>query len=86
MDKLVVELCLGSSCFARGNSQTLQALEAYLKEEGLSNQDELAGHLCLGNCSKGPNLRIDNETYSGLDTASVLELVKRELYNREWKA
>ena len=86
MDKLVVELCLGSSCLARGNSQTLQALGAYLKEEGLSDQVELAGHLCLGNCSKGPNLRIDNETYSSLDTASVLELVKRELYNRGWKA
>ena len=86
MDKLVVELCLGSSCFARGNSQTLQALEAYLKEEGLSDQVELAGHLCLGNCSKGPNLRIDNETYSGLDTASVLELVEKELYHRGGKA
>jgi len=86
MEKLVVELCLGSSCFARGNFQTLQALEAYLKEEVLSDQVELAGHLCLGNCSKGPNLRIGNETYSGLDTASVLELVKRELYNRAGKA
>ncbi len=86
MEKLVVELCLGSSCFARGNSQTLQALEAYLKEENLSDRVELVGHLCLGNCAKGPNLRIGSETYSGLDTASVLELVKTELHTKGGKA
>ncbi len=86
MEKLVVELCLGSSCFARGNSQTLQALEAYLKEENLSDCVELVGHLCLGNCAKGPNLRIGSETYSGLDTARVLELVKNELHTRGGKA
>ncbi len=83
MDKLVVELCLGSSCFARGNSQTLQALEAFLQEEGLSDRVELVGHLCLGNCAKGPNLRIGSETYSGLDTASVLDLVRAQVHGRE---
>lgn len=83
MEKLVVELCLGSSCFARGNSQTLQALEAYLKEEGLADRVELVGHLCLGNCAKGPNLRIGSETYSGLDTASVLALIRTQLLGGE---
>ena len=79
MEKLVVELCLGSSCFARGNSQTLFALEKYLKETGLTDEVTLVGHLCLGACAKGPNIRIGETTYSGLDTQQVLTLVKQEL-------
>ena len=79
MEKLVVELCMGSSCFARGNAQTLAALETFLQEEGLGERVELVGHLCLGACSKGPNLRIGETTYHGLDTACVLDLVSSAL-------
>lgn len=82
MEKLVVELCMGSSCFARGNAQTLAALETFLKDEGLGELVELVGHLCLGSCSKGPNLRIGETTYSGLDTGSVIDLVRSALKER----
>lgn len=82
MEKLVVELCLGSSCFARGNAQTLGALESYLSDGGYSDRVDLIGHLCLGSCSKGPNLRIGEVTYHGLDTQAVLSLVKQALDER----
>jgi NADH:ubiquinone oxidoreductase subunit E len=38
-----VELCLGSSCFARGNSQALSMLEAYIKEHHLEDKVRLVG-------------------------------------------
>ena len=66
---------MGSSCFARGNSQTLAALESYLQHSGLEDQVELVGHLCMGTCSKGPNVRIGEASYSGLDSQEVLQLV-----------
>ncbi|NCC64184.1 MAG: (2Fe-2S) ferredoxin domain-containing protein [Spirochaetia bacterium] len=83
MEKLVVELCLGSSCFARGNAQTLGALESFISEGGYSDQVELVGHLCLGSCAKGPNIRIGEVTYHGLDTQSVLDLVMQALVGQE---
>ncbi|MGH0054380.1 MAG: (2Fe-2S) ferredoxin domain-containing protein [Sphaerochaetaceae bacterium] len=79
MKKMVVELCMGSSCFARGNSQTLVALESFLQESGLTDRVELVGHLCMGACSKGPNIRIAEKTYQGLAAQDVLQLVKKEL-------
>ncbi len=82
MEKLVVELCMGSSCFARGNSQTLAALESYLLESGLTDSVSLVGHLCMGSCSKGPNIRIDDTTYQGLGTDEVLLLVREALDKR----
>lgn len=63
---VTVELCMGSSCFARGNSMILQALENYISDASLSDRVELVGHLCLGKCNSGPNMRIDGVDYSGL--------------------
>lgn len=85
MEKLVVELCMGSSCFARGNSQTLLELENYLEDNNLKDAVELVGHLCLSSCSKGPNIKIGPVTYSGLDSLCVLDLVRKELIIRGWQ-
>ena len=70
---------MGSSCFARGNSENLQAIEVFLSERGLSDRVELVGHLCLGKCKEGPNLRIAGQDYSGLTPDCVVDILKQEL-------
>lgn len=77
--KITVELCMGSSCFARGNSEILQALESFIAERGLEDNIELVGHLCLGKCNEGPNLRIDGTDYSGIGAEEAIAIVARAL-------
>jgi len=79
MKKITVELCMGSSCFARGNAGTLALLEDYIADKGLGDQVELIGHLCLGSCSEGPNVRIGQTTHSGLAPECVLDLMREAL-------
>ncbi len=74
-----IELCMGSSCFARGNSSALTALESFIDENGLADSIELEGHLCMGRCSKGPHVTIDGKEYSSLDDECIIDLVKAEL-------
>ena len=78
-ENITVEICMGSSCFARGNSENLQAIEAYLTENGLEDRVELIGHLCLGMCKEGPNLRIAGKDYSGIGPNCVVDVLKAEL-------
>jgi NADH:ubiquinone oxidoreductase subunit E len=52
--KPVIEICMGSSCFSRGNSVTLEKVENYLQKLGLAEEVELKGRLCTGTCSSGP--------------------------------
>ena len=78
-ENITVEICMGSSCFARGNSENLQAIEAYLTENGLEDRVELIGHLCLGRCKEGPNLRIAGKDYSGIGSDCVVDVLKAEL-------
>ncbi|MDY5930421.1 MAG: NAD(P)H-dependent oxidoreductase subunit E [Candidatus Ornithospirochaeta sp.] len=74
-----VDLCMGSSCFARGNSSALTDIEAYLEENGLSDRVELEGHLCLGKCNSGPHVRIGDKEYSGIDPDCVVDLIRKAL-------
>jgi len=75
MEKITVELCMGSSCFARGNSKALANIEAFIAENHLEDRVELVGHLCLANCSKGPNVRIGAVQYPGLKPECLVDLV-----------
>lgn len=79
MGNITVELCMGSSCFARGNSQALMNLESYIKEHHLEDQVELVGHLCLNACSDGPNVTIDGVAYQHVDSDVVVDLLEEAL-------
>lgn len=79
MEKILVELCMGSSCFARGNARTLTLLETFIAEENLSDRVELIGHLCLGACSMGPNVKIGEVTHSAIASECVIDLVREAL-------
>ncbi|MBI9095015.1 MAG: NAD(P)H-dependent oxidoreductase subunit E [Sphaerochaeta sp.] len=83
MEKILVELCMGSSCFARGNAQTLTMLENYIAENKLGDRVDLIGHLCLGACSIGPNVRIGDVTHSGISSECVLDLLREALDTQE---
>ncbi|HIV98979.1 MAG TPA: NAD(P)H-dependent oxidoreductase subunit E [Candidatus Ornithospirochaeta avicola] len=70
---------MGSSCFARGNSQVLSAIEGYISENNLEDRVEFEGHLCLGRCNSGPHVSINGKEYSALDADCIIDLLKAEL-------
>ncbi len=72
-----IELCMGSSCFARGNARLLKELEAYCASRK-EDRIELSGHLCLGDCSRGPNVRVDGVLYQGLGAGDIIALLEGE--------
>lgn len=74
--KLTVELCMGSSCFARGNKEALPLIIDYLERQGLKEWVDLKGHLCVDQCSQGPLMRIGEETYRGLTPEAAVDLLR----------
>ena len=80
-----IELCMGSSCFARGNALVLEQLETLLKNEPEVEVD-LSGHLCLNECSNGPNIRIDGELYQNLSAQEIIEIIKKKSSEEQVKS
>lgn len=72
-------ICMGSSCYSRGNSQALENLENYINQESLESEIDLTGALCLGDCTDGPIVKIDGETYQGIHPDCIIDLVKHHL-------
>lgn len=79
MDKIVVSICMGSSCFSRGSKTNLDVIREYLALKGVEDRVELSGSLCQGKCSEGPNLVIDGVPYPEADPASVRALLDKAL-------
>lgn len=81
MQKPKIVICLGSSCFARGNGENVRVVENYLAANSYRDDVdvELAGTLCKGRCSEGPNVIINDEFYSNVDPGVMLDLLKRFL-------
>lgn len=58
-----IVICLGSSCYTRGNRKNLETIKKFLKENGLKDKVEFTGKLCSNNCEKGPVLKVNGEQY-----------------------
>ena len=56
-----IKICLGSSCYSRGNNVHLEVIKKYIAENHLEDEISFSGHLCEELCSRGPILRIDEK-------------------------
>lgn len=72
-----IVICMGSSCFARGNKRNLKIIEEYLKEHSIDCK--LSGRACAGNCNSGPNFRIDGEKFERVDPETLIDLLDAKL-------
>jgi NADH:ubiquinone oxidoreductase subunit E len=77
--KLRIEFCMGSSCFARGNNQSLLVLQDYITQHSLSDLIDLSGALCHGLCKEGPNVIIGETSHNRVSPGTIIDLVKHHL-------
>jgi len=72
-----IRICLGSSCFSKAKESNLEYIERFLKEHYLNNAVDFAGHLCIEQCSKGPNIEVDGVMYNEVDATKLEEILLR---------
>ena len=76
---ITIEICMGSSCFARGNREVLEVLEKFIEENSADGEISLSGSLCMNRCSCGPHLTVNGDRLDFADPESALESVGRLL-------
>lgn len=65
-EKKTILLCMGSSCFMRGNSKNLPKIQQFLKDHKLTESILLKGCRCGNCCGQGPNLWWEGKCVSNL--------------------
>ena len=76
-EKTIISICLGSSCYRRGNQEVLEVIKEYLITHKLTDVVEFKGHLCQGQCAVGPNLHINDTSYQKIDRNSVIDILNQ---------
>lgn len=76
-----MQICLGSSCFSRGNKEVVQFIREYLRKNHLDDRVIFSGARCLGHCSNGPNLVINGKVIEGVGLTQVEKILEDELGN-----
>ena len=77
--EIEMHICLGSSCFPRGNKDVVMLIKEYLKKHHLEDKVIFKGSRCMGNCSKGPNIMIDGRLTEGVTLALTEGILEKEL-------
>ena len=77
--KKQLKICLGSSCFARGNKAILQAIKGYIATHDLQEKIDFRGNHCFGRCMEGPNLSIDGRFYPGITPENIEDILRENL-------
>ena len=72
--KTIISVCMGSSCFPRGNNRNLESLKIFIEKNRLEGIVDLIGNLCEGDCKKGTNMRIGEQPYHDVVPNSLKDI------------
>ncbi len=78
MKKQIV-ICMGSSCFSRGNDRNLEIIEAFIAEHKMEHQIDLRGARCEDSCDRGPILKIDDKVFFHANKADLIKILEEQL-------
>lgn len=81
MEKLVVEVCLGTACHLMGSLDIIDAVETLPAD--VRERIELRGVTCLMTCRKGANVRVNGLVLSEMTPERLLTVIEDNLAPRE---
>jgi len=77
--KNVIRICLGSSCYTRGNAENLKIIQQYVEGRNIAASLDFRGHLCTENCNRGPVITINDETFEEVQPFQVEKILMEKL-------
>lgn len=84
--KNTIVICMGSSCFARGNREHLERIENYLEGNKIAADITFSGCRCRGECGHGPNIEINGTLHHAIDAGTLQDLLEHYFFELKTKA
>jgi NADH:ubiquinone oxidoreductase subunit E len=79
LKKTQITLCLGSSCFARGNQEIIKLIKKYIDRKNIGDRVEFKGDHCFTQCSEGPNMMIGDKLYQEITVNNIAGILDKAL-------
>ena len=84
---LIVQVCVGSSCYLKGSQDIVDLFEKAIEEYHLEDDVILNGSFCIGKCNRvGVTVQVNDDVYVGINTenfrdffkTNILDVIERE--------
>jgi NADH:ubiquinone oxidoreductase subunit E len=77
---LIVQICIGSSCYIKGAPDIVALLQADVEGYHLENDVVLTGSFCTGKCNRaGVTISINDEVYTGITKENYREFFNEKI-------
>lgn len=78
---LVIQVCVGSSCFLRGSKNVIAEIQKLIKHYQLDDVVALRGNFCFERCSNGVTVTIGEKTFTKVTSESIVGLFENEVFS-----
>ena len=68
---VTISVCVGSACHLKGSYKVIEALQKLISQSKASNRVELKGAFCIGRCTEGVSVTVNDEEFFSLNENNV---------------
>lgn len=79
---MTIYICVGSSCHLKGSYNIINLMKEALEKNGLTNKVELKAAFCLGKCTSGVTIKVDDEIVTGVSVDNFDEIFKKHILEK----
>lgn len=77
-----VYICVGSSCHLKGSYKIIELMREYTAKYKLEDKVNIAAAFCLGKCTSGVSVKIDDEIICGVSTENFSEIFNENILKK----
>ena len=80
---VIVQICVGSSCYIKGSSDIVELLQKAIDEYHLEDEITLAGSFCTGKCNRvGVTVHVDDDVFTGVTKDTFKEFFNEHILSK----
>lgn len=68
---ITISVCVGSACHLKGSHKVIEGLQKLISENKATDMVELKGAFCIGRCTEGVSVTVNDEGFFSLNESNV---------------
>lgn len=77
-----IYVCVGSSCHLKGSYEIINLMKEGILKNSLNDKVNLSAAFCLGKCTDGVSIKIDDEIICGINMENFTEIFNKYVLNK----
>lgn len=79
---MVVHVCVGSSCHLKGSYDIIELMKTNIAANNLEEKVALKAAFCLGKCTDGVTIKVDDVIVCGVSKDNFTEIFKKYILDK----